>query len=161
MIFVTVGHQMPFDRLVSLVEQWSVASERDDIFAQTGESNISPANFGSKKWLTPAEYESNMDRCTAIVAHAGTGTILQALNRNKPMLVLPRLSGVGETRNDHQVGTARYFAQRGLLLAAFEDDQFIRLLGEVESFTPREKIGDWASPDLLERISDFICGEQR
>lgn len=151
---------MPFDRLLSLVDQWSLTSERDDIFAQTGESNISPTNFSSTKWLTPVEYQWNMERCTAIVAHAGTGTILQALNLKKPMLVLPRLSRFEETRNDHQVGTARYFAQHGLLLAAFEDDKFIHLLGEVESFTPREKIGDWASANLLERISEFIRGAE-
>jgi len=37
-IFVTVGAQMPFDRLVGAVDTWAGTNNRRDIFAQTGET---------------------------------------------------------------------------------------------------------------------------
>ena len=39
MIFVTVGTQGPFDRLVRAVDKWAGMRARADIFAQTGPSD--------------------------------------------------------------------------------------------------------------------------
>lgn len=36
MIFVTVGHQTPFDRLIRLVDRWAEENMRHDLFAQIG-----------------------------------------------------------------------------------------------------------------------------
>ena len=74
----------------------------------------------------------------------------------KPILVLPRLARHAETRNDHQVGTARYFESCGLLMAAYDDEGFSLALEQFETFTPRERMAEFASESLLERISSFI-----
>ncbi len=37
MIFVTVGEQLPFDRLVRAVDEWAAASGKE-VFAQIGNS---------------------------------------------------------------------------------------------------------------------------
>ena len=46
-----------------------------------------------------------MDAAAAIVAHAGMGTILTALETGKRLLVMPRRAALGEHRNDHQLAT--------------------------------------------------------
>jgi UDP-N-acetylglucosamine transferase subunit ALG13 len=159
MIFVTVGHQMAFDRLVRLVDGWAGQNPGVDIFAQTANAEYIPQHFSSRDFLAPKEYEDYLNKATAIVAHAGTGTILQALYLGKPLLVLPRLAALGETRNDHQVGTARYFAERQQLLMAESGDEFSRLMDRLVSFTPVNLIGAAASPELIERIRTFLDAE--
>lgn len=156
MIFVTVGHQMPFDRMLGLIDRWSRKHDRHDVFAQTGESEFRSDFFRCEQWLTPDEYRQRLDECSGIISHAGTGTIIQGLMLEKPILVLPRLARYSETRNDHQVGTARYFDSRGLIMAAYDDDGFSAALEQFESFIPRERMGEHASPELLERLTSFI-----
>ncbi len=60
-----------------------------------------------------------MQAATAIVAHAGMGTILTALEMGKPLLVMPRRAALGEHRNDHQLATASRFAELGRVKVAF------------------------------------------
>jgi UDP-N-acetylglucosamine transferase subunit ALG13 len=156
MIFLTVGHQVPFDRLVRLVDDWAGSAPGRQIFAQIGETDFRPANMEFAKYLNRAEFDVQLDRCTHVVAHAGVGTIIQALLKRKPLLVLTRLSRYRETRSDHQVGTARHFADQGQLLAAFEDAEFVTLLDRLSDFTPPSHVRPHASPQLLTRIRDFI-----
>ena len=156
MIFVTVGHQTPFDRLLKLVDRWLEHRDNQEIFGQIGNAVYEPENFAHTRWLTPIQFEHRLDTCSAVVAHAGTGTIIQALIRGKPLLVLPRSAENQETRNDHQFGTARHFQSRGILLVAYSDDEFLSRLDEVESFVPDERISPYASDQLLARLAAFV-----
>jgi UDP-N-acetylglucosamine transferase subunit ALG13 len=155
-IFVTVGHQMPFDRLIRAMDDWAVSVARSDVFAQIGKSDYQPKAIRVTPFLSPGEFEHHMDEASAVVAHAGTGTIIAALQRGKPLLVLPRLSKFGETRNDHQIPTARHFADGGYVLAANDESELPQRMRELESFRPRGTIGGAASEDLVKRISEFL-----
>lgn len=159
MIFVTVGHQMPFDRLVQAVDEWAGRSRRDDVFGQIGAGRYRPLNLSWVDQLSPSEYAQRMAQASGIIAHAGTGTIIAALELNKPLLVLPRRSALGETRNDHQIPTARYFAERGSILAAMDEDELIEKIDELEWFRPRTVITNQASPELINRIRRFVMEE--
>ena len=97
-----------------------------------------------------------MNECGAVVGHAGTGAIIQALLIVKPMLVLPRLSRFNEARNEHQVGTALHFAAAGQILMADDDASFLRQLNSVETFKPKSLIGKTASPELISEIRTFV-----
>lgn len=156
MIFVTVGHQMPFDRLLQLVDRWAESRGRSDLFAQTGGGSYLPRCFPSQAFLSPAEFDQNLARCHAVVAHAGTGTIIKALLLGKPLLVLPRRADLGETRSDHQWGTARHFASSGRILMAEEETALPGLLDTLESFRPSGSLNPQASPELLARIRAFV-----
>jgi UDP-N-acetylglucosamine transferase subunit ALG13 len=155
-IFVTVGHQMPFDRLIRAVEQWAKARHRGDIFAQIGSGNYRPQYFESVPFLTPDEFDRRLHEASAVVGHAGTGTIIAALQRSRPLLVLPRLSNLGETRNDHQIATARHFEENGHILAAQDEGDLIAKLDVVESFRPPVALDELASPELIDRVRRFV-----
>ena len=155
MIFLTVGHQTPFDRLVRLVDDWA-GSSGAEVFAQIGPTQYRPRHMESIDFLSMQEFEHKLDQATAIISHAGTGTIIQGLLRRKPILVLARLASKGETRNDHQVGTARHFKQSGQVLAAFDDSEFVRLLDDIESSKPGQAVSAAASPALIDRLRRFI-----
>ncbi|MEJ1355179.1 MAG: glycosyltransferase [Candidatus Sedimenticola sp. (ex Thyasira tokunagai)] len=156
MIFVTVGHQMPFDRLLHLVDMWAEKSGCTDIFAQIGTGDYIPKNFQSRPFLSIDEFECYLSESTAIVAHAGTGTIIKTLYHGKPLLVLPRLGALGETRNDHQVGTARHFSETGQILMADDDSDFLGKMDTLMSFIPSRGIGVDGSSNLIKKITQFI-----
>lgn len=160
MIFLTVGHQMPFDRLVRAVDDWAGRRIRgEDVFAQIGGGTYKPRNFQFVDHLSPEDFNLWMEHAGGIVAHAGTGTIIAALKLGKPLLVLPRLSKYGETRNDHQVPTARHFADSGRVLAAWHESEVADLLDHLESFHPRGTLDDQASPELINRLHRFAFEE--
>lgn len=48
MIFVTVGTQVQFDRLIRTVDEWAGARARSDIFAQIGPSTINALELGKR-----------------------------------------------------------------------------------------------------------------
>lgn len=156
MIFVTVGAQMPFDRLVRRVDEWAGERGRTDVFAQIGPSEYAARHLETTRFLAPPAFRAHVERASALVAHAGMGTILTALQLGKPLLVLPRLVELRETRNDHQVATARHFADSGRVLAAFETDELWPRLDALESFRPAARIGEEASRELLARIRSFL-----
>src|SRR5207247_675720 len=117
-IFVTVGHQMPFDRMVRVVDDWAGRSGRTDLFGQIGRTDYRPRHFNVAAHISPEEFKRRMQNASGIVAHAGTGTIIAAMQLSKPLLVLPRLTALRETCNDHQIPTAKHFANAGHILAA-------------------------------------------
>jgi UDP-N-acetylglucosamine transferase subunit ALG13 len=156
MIFVTVGHQMAFDRLVRWIDLWKEKNPEQDVFAQIGKKAYIPRHVRSQPYLSPAEFERALDQSSAVVAHAGTGIILSALYFAKPLLVVPRLGNLGETRNDHQVATAEHFASLGLVKLATSETEFMSSLGTLRTFRPSATVGKIASPGLIKRLADFI-----
>jgi UDP-N-acetylglucosamine transferase subunit ALG13 len=89
-IFVTVGAQMPFDRLVRTVDQWAKHNNRDDVFAQIGQSEYRPSNMQWTNFLEPEEFKLKYEAAKVIVAHAGTGSIITALQLGKPIPICER-----------------------------------------------------------------------
>lgn len=86
-------------------------------------------HIDASPWLDPPQFRARLEGADAIVAHAGMGTILSALELGKPLLVMPRLARLAETRSDHQIATAREFAARGWLLAAEDETQLPEAAG--------------------------------
>ena len=110
MIFATVGTQLPFDRLVSTLDQWASSQSQSEVFAQIGDSKYCPRYIQWRRFLQPEEYNARLQQASVIVAHAGIGSILSALELGKRAIIMPRMSKWGEHRNDHQLATARRFS---------------------------------------------------
>ena len=108
MIFVTVGTQLTFDRLIRAVDAWAEANPGQEVFAQINEGGYQPRHIAFAAHVDPLTFSRRFAEATVVVAHAGMGTIIPALEAGKPLLLLPRLAALGEHRNDHQVGTARF-----------------------------------------------------
>lgn len=131
MIFVTVGTQLPFDRLIRAVDTWAVAKERMDVFAQVGPSGYRPQHIRSKGFIDAQEFRSLVSEATLMVAHAGMGSIITALEANKPIVVLPRRADLNEHRNDHQLATAKRFASLGVIHVAFDVQELVEHLSRL------------------------------
>ncbi|MFA9478197.1 glycosyltransferase [Phycisphaerales bacterium AB-hyl4] len=160
MIFVTVGTQLPFDRLVEAVDQWAAERQRDDVLAQVGESAYPAKAIRTVASLPPAEFQATFASASLVVAHAGLGTILSAMELGKPILVMPRRAAMNEHRNDHQLATAERFADRQGVTIAKDESEIAAHLDAVESLEAGERVEATASPMLINAIRTFIAGNQ-
>ena len=111
MIFLTVGTQLPFPRLVQAVDDWAGRHPEVEVVAQSGHGPKAK-NMTCHRFLSPEAFRETCMRADLIVSHAGTGTFLMAHQEDKPVLVMPRRAAFGEHRNDHQSATAAHFGGR-------------------------------------------------
>ena len=164
MIFVTVGTQLPFDRLVAAVDRWAGLRGRRDVLAQVGQTSWRPRVIRSVPFMTPAEFEKQFQAASLVVAHAGMGTLISVLELGKPVIVMPRRAARSEHRNDHQMATVRRFGHlRGVTVALTEQQMLACLDQAVHRFAEAEAAQGPAvpvSPELIEAIRTFIAGPE-
>jgi len=127
MIVVTVGTQLPFDRLIRMMDELAPALG-DEVFAQTGAGQYVPRNIRASAAMAPAEFEAMFRQASVIVAHAGIGTVLKAYKYRKPIVLVPRKAEFGEHRNDHQLATVSKLGERRGIYIAENKDELVRLL---------------------------------
>ena len=155
MIFLTVGTQFSFDRLVRAVDE---AAGRngfgEQIVAQVGPGSYCPKNFEAVLSLPKAMFDKRFCDADCIISHAGIGTIAMAMEHKKPLLVMPRLARYGEVVNDHQLAIAEKFEQLGHLLMARCPEEVTDKLEELRSFVPAPR---QPQPEAAaKRISIFL-----
>lgn len=160
MIFVTVGSAEPFDRMIRAIDQWVPSHRRDSVFAQIGNSEYEPQNFKSVRFLTPPQFREHVGGAELIVAHAGMGSIITALELGKPIIVMPRRQHFHETRSDHQVATAQHFEQRRSVVVAVDEKDLIVKLDSQETLEQTAAIRTEASPELISTIRAFILNSR-
>jgi UDP-N-acetylglucosamine transferase subunit ALG13 len=158
MIFVTIGTQEPFDRMIKAIDDILPSLNNVEVVAQVAKSNYKAKNFKSYEFLSPKEYEKLIDESELILSHAGMGTIISALVKNKPILVMPRLVKYGEHRNEHQLSTARQFEQLGYINVAYNEEQLIEKLIAQQTIPLKSmfSINESASAELINSLADFI-----
>jgi UDP-N-acetylglucosamine transferase subunit ALG13 len=156
MIFVTVGTDGPFDRLVGAVDDWARLTAREDVYAQIGSSKLQPRHLRYVRFLEPTEFRDRFKSASVVISHAGMGTILTALHNRKPLLVMPRRAALGEQRNDHQLATAQRLLQLGKVVVAFDESQLRAKLETIDELAAAAPIGPYAQPELIAAIRDFI-----
>lgn len=158
MIFVTVGSQLPFDRLIRGLDQ--LASELPlDVFAQIGTGEYEPKNFRWERLLAPSRFNELVEDATLIVSHAGIGSVLSAQRSGKPILIFPRLASHGEHRNDHQLATLRALKDRDGIYTA----ETIAEIGEIlrrPLISPPSPLQESPARDRLkENLARIIRGD--
>lgn len=156
-LFVTVGAQMPFDRLIAAMDRWAASHPGCRVRAQIGASALAPRHISWARFVSPRELERAYDEADAIVGHAGTGTLLAALQRGRPIVVLPRRADLRETRNDHQLATAARFAELAGVRVAWSEGELPRAIERLEAAPLGPRLGREASGPLVRRIADFLA----
>lgn len=153
MIYVTIGTQIPFDRLFEMLDR--IAPELDEeIYAQTLRGKYKPKHFKLVDFIEPDEFDKVFARARLIVAHAGMGTILSALHNSKPLIIVPRIASLGEHRNEHQTATALVMKEKKYAYVANNEEELRELLHK--DLCPLKKIGEFASESLIKSLKDFI-----
>ena len=129
MIFVTVGTQLSFDRLMQAVNRWAEQENRNDIFAQIGPDSWHPPSVAWSEFVGTDEFRERVEQADVVVAHAGMGSIITALELGKPILVMPR---------------------RAELMRKLDNLDHLKVWGGIEC---------QANQELINSIRDFIWGK--
>ena len=162
MIFLTVGTQLPFDRLVCAVDNWCAENKRNDVFGQIadpGSGGYRPCHFEWIPFLEPDRIQTHFEEADLIVAHAGMGSIITTLTLAKPILIMPRRAALGEHRNDHQVATAEHLGTRpGIHVSLTEADIGPELDGLIKSVKQRDvsQPTKFAEDLLIDTLRSYI-----
>lgn len=147
---------MPFDRLIRAVDTWAGDHREHVVKAQIGNSRFVPQFMEYSKTLKPSEFDAQMATASIVVAHAGMGTIISATEFGKPMILLPRRGNLKETRNDHQISTAKWLATKpGMTVAYDESELAILLTREVTRVSEASK-PSVASADMIQALREVV-----
>jgi UDP-N-acetylglucosamine transferase subunit ALG13 len=159
MIFVTIGTQEPFDRLIEMVDELALSLQKDKIIAQVIKSNYIVKNIEVVDFVSPHDFEKLIEDAELIISHAGMGSIITALTIGRPIVVMPRLASLGEHRNEHQLATVKKVGQiDGVYVVNTKEElnakvKEILISGEKSSSC---KLSTVASNELILSIKDFI-----
>ncbi len=156
MLFLTVGYQMAFDRLTRSIDDWSSRNQEVEIFAQVGPSEFAPTHLSWTQFLEPPEFTDKLKNCSGIIAHAGMGSILTALQYGKPILIMPRKGSLRETRNDHQVATAKRFACYEQIIVAMSEKELPSCMTQLLNMDSTSGSDPVASSRLIRSLKSFI-----
>jgi UDP-N-acetylglucosamine transferase subunit ALG13 len=162
MIFATVGTQLPFDRLLLAVDTWAALHRDVPVIAQTGRTTTTYAHLTCLPHLDQARYNDCVAQARVIVAHAGMGSILSAIEAGKPVILMPRRADLNEHRNDHQRDTAAEMAVLSNVTVVEDSTALCTALSSIlaqdtdPATVARSSV---ASPSLLAAMRDFIWSE--
>ncbi|WP_346838376.1 glycosyltransferase [Microbulbifer sp. SAOS-129_SWC] len=155
-IFVTIGTQEPFNRLVQAIDQWAASTREIQIYAQIGDATYAPRNMAFSKFLEPDRYAELINQCDLIVSHAGMGSILTAMEYSKPIIIMPRDHRRAEHNNDHQLGTARHFEGSRGIYVAYSREMLYRYLDQRERLQAPNLKPTQSRLELVTFVQNFI-----
>lgn len=158
MIFASVGSMLPFDRLIRAVDEWAAQNSDQPVFLQIGDGAYKPRHAPWARIVPHGEYRQRLAECSLFVAHVGMGSILQALEARKQMLLMPRQASLREHTTEHQLHTAKKFRETPGLMIVDDDSTLQREMSRliVTPMTELANIDSFAPDAMTARISSFL-----
>jgi UDP-N-acetylglucosamine transferase subunit ALG13 len=157
-ILLTVGTQLPFDRLVKLVDEWAGKHPEVEVFGQIASGSYLPEHMEYVDYLDEKRYAEVFAKAEVVLAHAGMGSVINSLIASKPVIVYPRKASLGEHRNEHQLATCRKLSHLKGCYIVYEPDELHGILDELSALEGGA-ISPYANDDLLKTIDSFIEGQ--
>ncbi|ODQ64290.1 hypothetical protein NADFUDRAFT_43296 [Nadsonia fulvescens var. elongata DSM 6958] len=177
-VFVTVGATVPFDEMIQLVlatrsrqllhdqgfrhlviqhghrdeKKWSniiQGVELDDTWTDLVKEFELDDTWTLDSMAYSEDITSLINQADLVISHAGTGSILDALRLQKPLVVVVN----SQLMDNHQLEVAHEFSQGGYLLYSLVDQvSFECVLAQVPKF--RFQTLPEASPSIIPSIID-------
>lgn len=156
MILVSVGTQLPFDRLIQAVDSWAEANGRTDVVAQIGPSRYAPRAMRCFPFIEHRQFHELQKQCSLMVSHAGMGSLIGAMELGKPIIILARDHRRGEHRNGHQVATLGQFRNFPGVYAANDEQHVQELLARSHELTASPSLDPQAPSEFIERLAAYV-----
>ncbi len=156
MIFLTVGTQLPFERLAKRFDEWCRHKEDVSVVAQLGTSAYSASHFKSVEAFDPSAFSEILKSTSHMVAHAGMGSILAAREKGIPILIVPRLEELMEVRSDHQIATANALRGRPGIVVCDDLANFDECMDQLLAMERGPATTNTAAPSLLTALQRFV-----
>jgi UDP-N-acetylglucosamine--N-acetylmuramyl-(pentapeptide) pyrophosphoryl-undecaprenol N-acetylglucosamine transferase len=114
-----------------------------DVLWQVGATRIERMPAGARAQVPIAEMRRALRDADVVVAHAGVGSALAAMQAGRRPLYVPRRRAYGEHVDDHQVAIARDLEKRKLVLAREAGELNLADLDTAAAWTVR------CNPDVI------------
>lgn len=160
MIFVAVGTQFPFNRLIEYMDSWASEHE-EEVIAQISDGSYTPENMKWERFLDGEQYNRNIANATIFVSHAGMGNIISAREQQTPIIVMNRQFTLGEHRNDHQADGLEWMNKMDGVFTASTQEELNKQLNTIKSSNFSEMVCSSTSvgnKNLSNYIADLING---
>lgn len=156
MIFVTVGTQdVPFDRLIRAVEkEIEKGTIKEEVIVQCGCTKVKSDKMKMVNLMDMDEFKSTVKNASVIIAHGGVGTIIDALNANKVVIVCPRLAKYKEHTNDHQLQIVKKFSEDGYIIPLKDPSKLAGALETAKIFKPKKYKSN--TDNMIKLIENYI-----
>lgn len=155
-IFLTVGSMLPFDRLVRAMDTWAKEHPEAQIFAQIGETSLRPANMEYHAIISPSEYRDHFATCDLVVSHVGMGTVITAVECNKPLVMLPRQPELHEVTSNHQFATAKWLENRPGVRVVYSENELANAIFESVGSDGVSMIETGTQGKLIDALRQFV-----
>lgn len=155
MIFVAVGTQFPFDRLIRCVDEWA-ALRKVTVVAQIATGDYLPTHASYERFMTTEAFNKNLQAASLIISHAGMGNIITAIENSKPIIVMNRQYELGEHRNNHQADGLEWMAKLPGVYTAKTCEDLIILLNQHDTLQASGQIGHERRQNLINFIDQAI-----
>ena len=154
-IFVTVGtHLQGFERLIREIDLLKANKKINaNIFAQIGHTKYTPIKIKFKKFLNEKEYIENFKKSDIIISHAGAGTIINAFQMNKKLIIVPRLKKFNEHTDNHQLELAEELQKKGKVISVFNEK---KLLEAIQKIKNKKNIKNKKTSKIIETLNEWI-----
>jgi UDP-N-acetylglucosamine--N-acetylmuramyl-(pentapeptide) pyrophosphoryl-undecaprenol N-acetylglucosamine transferase len=139
-VVVTLGTYRGFEFPRLIERLLAILPPEAEVVWQTGETDVSRFGIEGHEALPEKELTAAMKRADVIVAHAGVGAALAALEVGKRPVLVPRRLAQNEHVDDHQIQVAGELAERGLAYSVEASDLTLEHLVEAtgSEIRPRE-----------------------
>lgn len=156
MIFVAVGTQFSFNRLVQYMDEWVVSDENtnnETVIAQVSDGDYQAQNIETQPFMDGEQYNKNIREASVFVSHAGMGNIISAREQQTPIIVINRQHKLGEHRNDHQADGIKWMGKLDGVYTASTQEELYAHLKHIEQLKTADTtvVGS-------EQLSNYIAG---
>ena len=156
MILITLGTQdKQFTRLLDMVQkEIDKGNIKDRVVVQAGHTKYDSKDMEIFDLIDREKFSELISKCDILITHGGVGSIINGLQNNKKVIVVPRLAKYDEHMNDHQIQITDNFSKEGYILPLYENDNLSDVLEKVKNFTPKKFKSN--TEHMIKIISDYI-----
>jgi UDP-N-acetylglucosamine transferase subunit ALG13 len=127
------GFRRLLERLVAVIPAGT------EVLWQTGSTDTTGMGIEPRPEVPAAELFAAMATADVVIAHAGTGSALAALDAGRFPVLVPRRPEFGEHVDDHQQQIARMLAERKLAAVCEVDEVTLDILRSAASTRVRQR----------------------
>ena len=156
MILVLLGTQdRQFDRLINeVVKLKKKGFIKDKIIIQKGVSVFNDPKIESFDFAPKEKIDELIEEAKIVITHAGVGTITECLNKDKKVIVVPRLKKYAEHTNDHQLQITKEFAEKNYIIPVYDTSKLKNAISKAKDFVPEKYESN--TNNFIEMIKSFI-----
>ena len=155
MIFVAVGTQFSFNRLIQYMDEWAAQND-EEVIAQISDGDFIPEHIQWQRFLDGEQYNKNIREASVFVSHAGMGNIISAREQQTPIIVMNRQFKLGEHRNDHQADGLNWMGKLDGVYTASTQEELNQHLSHIDQLSIKDITKVVGNKVLTDYIADFI-----